>query len=182
MNTMERQRLFVAIDLPAAVKTPLARLRINLDGVRPVPAEQLHLTLRFIGDVDTPTLELVKSSLAEIHAEPFSLAVSGLGHFPPSRFPRVLWVGVEPVPLLLQLQHKVELAVRSAGIAVEERPFSPHITIARLKEVHLEQVRRFELQHQDFIAGTLMAENFHLYASRLSPAGATHTRLQSYTI
>lgn len=181
MNTMERQRLFVAIDLPTAVKTPLTRLKLNLDGVRPVPAEQLHLTLRFIGDVDTPTLELVKNALAEIHAEPFKLAVNSIGHFPPSRFPRVLWVGVEPVPELLQLQHKVELAVRSAGIAAEERPFSPHITIARLKEVHLEQVRRFELQQQDFSAGFFMAENFHLYASRLSPAGATHTRLQSYT-
>lgn len=179
---MERHRLFVAIDLPEEVKSHLARLARGLAGGRRVPVEQLHLTLRFIGDTETPALEKLKSALKEVAAESFSLEVGGIGHFPPSRFPRVLWVGVTPSPVLLRLQEEVELAVQSAGIPPDSRPFSPHITIARLKDAPLDRVRRFELEQGSFTAGSFTVESFHLYASRLSAAGAVHTVIESYPL
>lgn len=179
---MERYRLFVAIDLPEEAKASLAGLGTKLTDARRVPAEQLHLTLRFIGDVDAATLEEIKTALGAITCRPFPLEVRGVGHFPRSRFPRVFWVGVEPSPLLMQLQQEVELAVQTAGIPAEARPFSPHITIARLKDPSPGQLHRFEEERAGFDAGAFTITAFHLYASTLSAAGAIHIRLQSYPL
>ncbi len=177
---MEKYRLFVAIDLPGDMRASLARVASDLAGARRVPAGQLHLTLRFIGDADSATLEKIRLALEEVNCSPFTLEVRGVGHFPRSRFPRVLWAGVSPSLPLLQLQEQVELALQAAGIPAEERPFSPHITIARLKEPLHSQLQQFEEKQREYVGGTFTADHFHLYASTLSPGGAIHTRLQSY--
>lgn len=177
---MEKYRLFVAIDLPEEMRSSLAGLGHDLAGARRVPAGQLHLTLRFIGDADAATLEQIKLALGEVNLSPFTLEVGGVGHFPRTRFARVLWVGVSPSLPLLQLQEGVELALQAAGIPSEGRPFSPHITIARLKEPLLSQLQQFEEKQRDYMAGTFTVDHFHLYASTLSPGGALHTLLKSY--
>jgi 2'-5' RNA ligase len=175
-------RLFVAIDLPDEVKKRIAAISGNLPGARWVPGEQLHLTLRFIGDVDVATFKAVKTALTQVSTQPFSLQLRGVGHFPPGKQPRVLWVGMEESRPLLELQERVEAALITAGIAPDERRFSPHITIARLKETPVPLVVAFEELHCAFLAGPFHGDTFHLYASTLTRDGAIHTREASYRV
>ncbi|HEY6872300.1 MAG TPA: RNA 2',3'-cyclic phosphodiesterase [Geobacteraceae bacterium] len=175
-------RLFVAIDLPEEVKERVAGLDDSLPGGRRVPREQLHLTLRFIGEVDEETFAGIRGALAGVRGAPFSMTLAGVGHFPPGRHPRVLWVGLEGFEPLLDLQQQVESALETSGIAPEERRFSPHITIARLKETPAAAVAAFEERHAAFRAGPFPVAEFHLYSSSLTRAGAIHTREASYPL
>jgi 2'-5' RNA ligase len=173
-------RLFVAIDLPDEVKKEIAGISGNLPGARWVPDPQLHLTLRFIGDVDTGAFQAVKTALVLVSCLPFTLRLRGVGHFPPGKQPRVLWVGMEESRPLQELQRRVEAALTAVGIAPDERRFSPHITIARLKETPAPLVAALEERHRDFLAGPFPGGTFHLYASTLTREGAIHTREANY--
>lgn len=175
-------RLFVAIDLPEEVKQAVTGARGELRGARWVGAEQLHLTLRFIGDADDLLLTGIAEKLTEPDCRSFSLGLKGIGHFPPRGMPRVLWIGLEAGASLLTLQHEVELACRAAGILPDERPFSPHITIARLKETTPAQAAAYTTQRRDFAVEPFRVTEFHLYESILGRDGAVHTRVRTYPL
>jgi 2'-5' RNA ligase len=175
-------RLFVAIDLPDDVKNRIADIGRDLPGARPVPREQLHLTIRFIGDVDEETFASAREALAGITGTSFPLTIKGIGHFPPGKFPRVLWAGLEESPPLLKLQQQVELALVEAGIAPDGRRFSPHLTLARLKETPYATVAHLEEQQRDLVAGPFRVEEFHLYSSTLTRTGAIHAKMQTYSL
>ncbi|HBG08189.1 MAG: 2'-5' RNA ligase [Geobacteraceae bacterium GWC2_58_44] len=173
-------RLFVAIDLPGHVKAALSGFAAELPVARWVGAEELHLTLRFIGEVDQESCSAIKSALSAISFSAFPLTLCGVGHFPPGRHPRVLWVGMEPCEGLMQLQQDVELALMEVGIAVDERPFSPHITLARLKETVPVAVTAFENRHAEFACPSFEVGELILYSSILTRQGAIHTREAIY--
>ena len=175
-------RLFVAIDLPAEVKEAVTGIGRNLPGARWVAADQLHLTLRFIGAADETLFLQIKAALAKVTALPFPLALKGIGHFPPGKNARVLWVGMEQIEPLLELQRNVELALLDAGIAPEERRFSPHITIARLKETSHGRVAAFVEAHAGFESAAFPVDVFYLYSSTLSSSGAIHKREAAYPL
>jgi RNA 2',3'-cyclic 3'-phosphodiesterase len=175
-------RLFVAIDLPEDVKRGVADIGGKLPGARWVPMSQLHLTLRFIGEVDDVQFQAIKAELSGVTVPTFHLALKGVGHFPPGKHPRVLWVGVEGAGPLLELQQKVELALIGAGVAPEERHFSPHITLARLKETPATAVVALEEQHASFRTSSFPVEEFYLYSSTLTRDGAIHTREATYPL
>ena len=175
-------RLFVAIDLPEEVKRGVAGITGNLPGARWVPGNQLHLTLRFIGEADEALFQAIKTILTGVRGASFSLALKGVGHFPPGKYPRVLWVGMEQSGPLLELQHAVESALAAAGIAPDERRFSPHITLARLKETPAAAVAACEERFGAFRAEPFPVEEFHLYSSTLTREGAIHTREASYPL
>ncbi len=175
-------RLFVAIDLPAEVRDAIADIARDLPGGRRVPKEQLHLTLRFIGEVDDMTFTTVRTALTGVAGAPFPLALRGVGHFPPGRHPRVFWVGVEESAPLMTLQQAVELALIDAGIPPEERRFSPHLTLARLKDTPPGPVLALEERLKEFGAGPFDVTEFHLYSSTLTRAGAIHTREKTYRL
>ena len=175
-------RLFVAIDLTDEVKRAVTGVQSELRGARWVGAEQLHLTLRFIGDADDLLLKGIAEGLAGIACNSFPLSLKGIGSFPPRGAPRVLWVGLEAGAQLLTLQHEVEQACRAVGILPDERPFSPHITIARLKETTPAQVAAYTAQHGSFAVEPFKVTEFHLYESVLGREGAVHTRLRSYPL
>ena len=169
-------RLFIAIDLPEQVKEAVAGIAGDLPGARRVPREQIHLTLRFIGEVDEGMFLAIKGLLSAVRSAPFSLTLKGVGHFPPGRHPRVLWVGMEESEPLRELRKMVELALIGAGVAAEERGFSPHITIARLKETPPTRVAVLEEKHRPFVAGPFPVGEFYLYSSILTREGAIHKR------
>jgi 2'-5' RNA ligase len=176
-------RLFVAIDLPEQVKEAVAGIAGGeLAGARRVPWEQLHLTLRFIGDVDEDMVQAIKMALSGIRRGSFFMTLKDVGHFPPGKHPRVLWVGMEESGQLLELQREVEQALTCAGISPEERVFSPHITIARLKETPLDEVTALEERKNLFSAGPFPVDEFYLYSSILSRAGAIHMREATYRL
>jgi 2'-5' RNA ligase len=169
-------RLFVAIDIPPPIKEALARFSRELPVARWVPADQIHLTLRFIGEVGPETLAAIKAALSRLGFRGFPLALHGAGHFPPGKHPRVLWVGVEPNDMLVALHQELELALLEAGIPPEERPFSPHLTLARLKETYPVAVASFEERHGALAFPPFQVREVVLYSSVLTNQGAIHSK------
>ncbi|MDH3394432.1 MAG: RNA 2',3'-cyclic phosphodiesterase [Desulfobulbaceae bacterium] len=176
-------RLFVAVDLPETIKDRLAEICFGLPGAKWVKPEQLHLTLRFIGEVDGATFMDIRAALATIALPPFSLGLKGLGCFPPRKTPRVLWVGLEP-PLeqLVQLRNRVEATLVRLGVEPEHRKFAPHITLARLKETPKNRLANFLAGNSLFSTESFPVENFHLYSSSIGSKGAIHTLEASYPL
>ncbi len=175
-------RLFVSIELPALVRAEMNRLQCDVPGARWAPVEQLHLTLRFIGELDGLARRDAEAALDEVEAAPFELLLAGVGHFPPRGQPRVLWVGVEPSPALLELHERICRALGRAGLPAEARNFYPHITLARLRDTPPRAVAAFVMQHNLFRAGPIPVDSFHLYSSRLGARGAVHTPETSWPL
>ncbi|CAG0971246.1 RNA 2',3'-cyclic phosphodiesterase [Geobacter sp.] len=175
-------RLFVAIDLPDDIRQSVADTCRGLPGVRWLPPDQLHLTLRFIGEADDAVDAAIRSGLAIITSPAFPLSLQGVGCFPSPRRPRVLWVGLNGGEPLMQLQREVETAVVTAGIPPEERPFSPHITLARLKDHREGDVAPFLARNASFQCEPFTVDAFHLYSSILTAKGAIHRREASYPL
>lgn len=175
-------RLFVAIELPDDLKTALGRLRTDVPGARWVPPEQLHLTLAFLGEVEEETVGKLGERLSLIHTPPFQLSFSGTGCFPNRRRPRVLWAGLEPHPRLLHLAAGVHGAVLACGIPQEERPFSPHITLARFKVPASRETGNFLDQHQKTDLPHLSVQEFTLFQSKLTSQGAVHTPIRNFAL
>lgn len=167
-------RLFVAIDLPEEIKAAIHALRCPISGAKWVDEAQLHLTLRFIGDADDDLLHRITTGLSGIMAAPFSLAMMGVGCFPPKRNPKVLWVGVDKNEALSNLQNAVEKVLLQSGLEPEIRSFSPHITIARLKETSAALLAPFLQKNNGFTTPFFPVTEFVLYSSTLAPQGAIH--------
>ena len=175
-------RLFVAVDLPEGVKKEVQAICRDLPGARWVPGDQLHLTLRFIGDADEKLFQGIRERLGRVRGKPFSMGLGGVGHFPPGKRARVLWVGVEETDALFALQSEVEQALVAAEVPPEERGFSPHITLARFREPFPGIASLFEERHAGFVTDRFAVTEFHLYSSVLSPKGATHRREATYSL
>lgn len=172
-------RLFVAISLPAAIREQLGDIMEGVGGARWQDEEQLHITLRFIGEVERPLAEDVVAALLAIRYPRFELALSGLGTFERRGRPATLWAGLAPREPLRELHLKVDAACRRAGLEPEHRAYAPHVTLARLAP---------DVGPLDTILGrTLTSEtfavtSFGLYESELGPSGAIHSLVQSYSL
>jgi len=176
-------RSFIAIELPNQIKSVLARMRGDIPGARWVPAEQIHLTLAFLGEVEEPVMELLMEKLVCIRLPGFELAFSGPGCFPNRHRPRVLWIGVQPEPGLNALAAAVHDVVLACGIPQEQRPFSPHITLARLKLPAASRGTDAFLDHcQKEKLPPLSVGEFTLFQSRLTPQGAQHIPLKVFPL
>ena len=179
-------RLFVALEIPSAVRENLAALLKNLRAVSPqtrwVRPENLHVTLKFIGEVPEAKLGAIRSALAGVRSDlPVALDFRGLGFFPNEKHPRVFWAGIEASPNLKILAAEIEKATVELGIPREQRPFSPHLTLARLESPRLPEKLRTVMQEnggRDF--GSLRTKQFHLIESKLRPSGAEYTTLESF--
>jgi 2'-5' RNA ligase len=174
-------RLFIAVDLPEVVKDRLAELCAGLQGAKWVTRDQMHLTLRFLGEVATVQAEEAAEALAEIRAPAFELSLVGIGYFGTGRRIRALWAGIEPSPPLMVLQGKVEHAVRTAGLPLEGRKFLPHVTLARFKGRSPKLEEHLGL-HEPFRAGPFPVENFVLYSSHLGSEAAIHSVKARYPL
>lgn len=173
-------RLFVAIEIPEVVKARLTEVPRHISGARWLPPDQIHLTLRFIGEVSDALAADVTSVLGEVHAPTFELALKGAGTFGPAASPRVLWVGVRHSDPLLDLQSCVERALCSLGLAPSRRSYRPHLTLARLKNVHANQLARFIEAIKGQALPPWDVQRFTLFCSTLSPKGATHAVVERY--
>jgi 2'-5' RNA ligase len=177
------ERLFVALSLPPPVRDALAALAQPLPGVTWTRPEQLHLTLRFLGDVPVAQHEAMLERLAGVHVEPFILPVEGLGTFPANRPPRVLWAGVgRGHPRLFQLRQRLDDALLAAGVALDVRTFHPHATLARCTEDAGAPVASWLRAHREFAAAPFRVDSFDLYASELRPSGAVHTLKRRFEV
>lgn len=175
-------RLFIAIELPAELKQALARLHCDLPGARWVPAAQIHLTLAFLGEVEEADAWRLNAELARIHLPSFTLSLTGPDCFPQRQRPRVLWVGVAPEARLTNLVAAVQSAIRDCGLPVEERPFSAHITLARLRFPAPREAGAFLDQPLPLPLPPLPVRDFILFESRLSPQGVEHRPLTTFPL
>ncbi len=179
-----RQRLFVALPLPEFLRQDLAALSEPArHGINWAPPEHLHLTLKFIGEVDRPLATAIGEFLTSIAVEPFVLQLRGSGCFPPRGKPSILWVGAEEVPRLLQLQYRIENGLYSRfGILPEKRVFTPHITLARCRSAPETTVREFLKKHRNYQSAPWKATSFVLYESLLQPQGALYQEIARYSL
>ena len=175
-------RLFVAVEVPQDIRLYLKDLGRGIPGARPLPAEQIHLTLCFLGEVDGSLFQDVRECLFEVEKKPFSLQVNGVGHFPPRGTPKVLWAGVTPTDELVRLKKRVDRVLQTCGLDLEKRKFSPHITLARLRNSPIQRVSEFLAGNSFLQTPKFTVDSFHLFSSRLGKSGALHTLEESYEL
>ena len=175
-------RLFVAIDLPAQVRERLGGMCAGVPGARWVDPEQMHLTLRFIGEADGGVFEDVRLARGAVSAPRFEITRDGVGHFGDRRRVRALWAGVAPNAALTHLAAHVEAALTGAGLEPETRKFKAHVTLARLKGAPVSRVADFLANNALFQAGPVAVERFQLYSSRLSSSGPAYRAEAGYDL
>ena len=174
-------RLFAAIRPPANVIEALLALEGGIAGARWQDAGQLHLTLRFFGEVEAARGDDLDAALAQVTCAPFALALQGVGHFEKRGIPHTLWAGVAPSDCLGALQRKVEAAARRAGMLPEPRKFAPHITLARLNAASGPALP-FLARHTGLRGESWAVEAFDLVESTLTPAGAEYETVRHYRL
>ena len=186
-------RLFVALEIPAAVRDNLAA---QINELRDLPAplaakrlrwvrpENLHVTLKFIGEVEAAKLDGIRSALTAIGLDaPVGLDFRGLGFFPDEKYPRVLWVGLHASGNLPVLASDIDRTLEGQGIARDERAFAPHLTLARFEPRGLHERLRIAIQkNSEREFGAFEAREFHLIQSRLKPSGAEYTSLAAFPL
>ena len=174
---MTGKRLFVAIDLPESTKRLLVDLDPQIRGVRWIEPEKMHLTLGFFDDVPDDVDLTFREKLSAIVFGAFFLPIVGIGTFPPKGDLKIIWIGVgRGHPHLFQLHKRVQEAALGAGLEPELRPFHPHVTLARCQRISPQSVGKFLKANVDLDAGMIRADSFHLYSSKLTPAGPIHIR------
>ena len=175
-------RLFIAITLPEDVQDRIAGLANGLPGARWVHPDNLHLTLRFLGEIDGGQAADIDTALTELHLPGFDLSLAGVSHFGEGRKLRQLWVGVDPNPQLSRLQSKIESAVVRAGLSPERRKFKAHVTLARFKSNPGAKLQDFLSHHALFRLAPFAVESFTLYSSFLSHEGAIYRAEAEYPL
>lgn len=175
-------RLFIAIPLPKTVKQKLLDLQQPIDGILWQRAEQMHLTLKFVGEVDHQKAKELREQLTDIQHPGSAISIEGIGYFPEGKQPKVVWAGVEKNEWLVELHQKVERCCEQIGVAPESRPFKPHITLGRVKGASKRTVNSFINQHKKFAVTEMPVNEYVLYESKLEPDGAKHSRLQAFAL
>ncbi|HVB86754.1 MAG TPA: RNA 2',3'-cyclic phosphodiesterase [Candidatus Dormibacteraeota bacterium] len=183
-------RLFVALDLPDEVRRSLAdvieQLQPKFRAARWVRPEAMHLTLKFIGhaiaDADAQKLSDLRTALATVRSDrAVELRYRGIGFFPNSRRPRVIWCGVEASANLAQIAADIETAIEPLSIPREERTFVPHLTLARIESPKgTEPLVRAAEQLQSAEFGSSTETQFYLFESKTKPSGAEYKKIDAF--
>jgi len=176
-------RSFIAIDLAPEVIGRIAdligELKLRLQGLplRWVPADNIHLTLKFLGEVSASNIQVIGSMMqaAADHFASFEMSVGGIGMFPDGKYPRVIWLGVEALPALFEIQRMLDHETAMLGYPAEAQPFAPHLTIGRVARGATGQESKkighlLAMETVGFL-GVTAVEKVHLYRSDLKPAG-----------
>jgi 2'-5' RNA ligase len=166
-------RLFTAIEVPKEIGMMLSMMRGGIHGARWISPENYHLTLRFIGDIDERTASEVAGMLDLVERPSFDLTVTGLDHFG-GRKPRALFASVHPAPALVELQAEHERLMQRLGLPPEGRRFTPHVTLARLRDASVIEVADYLSTRGGFRPVTFPVSRFVLYSSRASQGGGPY--------
>ena len=174
-------RLFVAIRPPGDVRDLLIDAMDDSPALRWVGDEQLHLTLRFIGEVERPVANDIAAALDRVRSSNFQLRISGVGKFE-RRSGGALWAGVEPKTPVVGLAAKVERALQQVGLEPEHRAFSPHITLARWNRRNSEAVEAFLRRNSDLHSDPFDVDRFVLFESKLSRHGPHYEEIAAFAL
>ena len=166
-------RLFTALEIPRHIALSLSLLRGGLPGARWIDVDNYHLTLRFIGDVDGRTADEIVDRLDRIDREEFQLTLTGIGAFG-SKKPHSIWAGVSPSPELQALQGEIDRICMRVGLAPDPRKFTPHVTLARLKNSRLDDVVQYLSGRGNFHTMSFTVPRFVLMSSKESVGGGPY--------
>ncbi len=181
-------RAFVAVEIPDEIRRRIADLIQALQSAAPqvrwARAEGLHITLKFLGEISEQQVEEIKTQLMSVQsATPLHLQIQGAGYFPNERSPRVVWLGVESGAALPELASQVEKRLATLGMAEEDRPFSAHLTVGRLRRPGKLDALREELRKREpLLLGSFTTDEFFLYESKLSPRRAIYRQVARFQI
>lgn len=183
-------RLFVALDLPDDLRTRLVGMQGGIDGARWSPAENMHITLRFVGEVAETTIGDIVDALADVRCASFAVTVSGVGRFATGNRTRALWFGVEKSAEIAALHAGIDRALIRAGLAPEGRKYTPHVTVARFGGGRggrgggppETRVLHWIEAHDGFFALPFEAREFVLYESRIGRNGPVYTPLADFPL
>jgi len=195
-------RIFIGIDLDPDVRARISRFLEGVEGFAPearwVRPESLHITLKFIGEQSPEQVTAITEGLQKVECSAFEIRVGGYGFFPTAKAPRVFWIGIQAGPQLAELAERIDMATAELSIPREDRPFSPHLTLARAgagrrsgspkrqksdgpNAIYAVLEKRIAAKGElEF--GTMTAHEFILYQSQLSPGGSKYTKLQRFTL
>ena len=173
-------RLFTGLEIPQDLATELALMRGGLTGARWIDAENYHLTLRFIGDIDVETADAVDEMMAGIRRRPFTVTLEGLDHFGGDK-PRAIVARAQASPALVELQAEQERLLRRIGLPPEPRRFVPHVTLARLRHASQTAVAHY-LGTRGFLTRRFEADGFVLYSARDSVGGGPYVVEAAYPL
>jgi 2'-5' RNA ligase len=177
-------RCFIAVEMPGPLKTKIGELIDTLRqtgaDVKWVKKENLHITLKFLGNIAESSVDDIKNSLTRklSHYEPFCIRISGTGTFPPGRFPRVIWIGMDEAEILNHIHKNVDEGMSGFGVKPDDRLFSPHLTVGRVRSNKRmnELLKKIdEMRSEEF--GALEISGVSLMKSELKPAGPEYERL-----
>ena len=174
-------RLFVAIRPPEPIRDLLIDAMDDSPEFRWQDEEQLHLTLRFVGEVERPVAEDLADALGRIRAPRFEIRIKGVGRFD-QRNSGALWAGIEPKEPLAALAAKVERTCLAVGLEPERRAYHPHITLARWKGHRSRDAEDFVARNRALASGPFPVETFTLFESRLSRHGAHYEEIERYPL
>jgi 2'-5' RNA ligase len=174
-------RLFTGLEIPADIGQMLSSLRGGLPGARWIDPEDYHVTLRFIGDIDGHAANEIAMLLPRINRKPFEVAVQGLTSFG-SRKPRAVVATVVPSRPLIELQAELERMMRRIGLSPEGRKFTPHVTLARLRDASSQDVADYLSLRGYFPTRMFTASRFVLFSSRASVGGGPYVVEDSYAL
>ena len=195
-------RIFIGIDLDPEVRTRIERFIEGVEGFAPdarwARPESLHITLKFIGEQPPERVEAITERFRRVESSAFEIRAAGHGFFPTAKAPRVFWIGIHAGPQLAELAESIDTATTELGIPREDRPYSPHLTLARAGAGRRSgspkwrkgdgpnvtfaviEKRLAAIGELDF--GRITAREFILYQSQLSPAGSKYTKLQRFAL
>jgi len=196
-------RIFIGIDLDSEVRGRISRFLEGIESFAPdarwVRPESLHITLKFIGEQTPERVDAIAERLRRVGGSVFEIRTAGYGFFPTAKAPRVFWIGIHAGPQLAELARSIDTATAELGIAREDRPYSPHLTLARGGAAGRRsgspkrsegdgpntifavlEKRLAAMSDLDF--GTMTAHKFILYQSQLSPKGSKYTKLQRFPL
>ena len=176
-------RLFIALKLDTSIVEQLQNICFGIKNARWLPSDQIHVTVRFIGNCDESQFYAIQSALDSISLPAFDLAIKGVGHFPPRGNPRILWAGIQHSEGLLNLHHAVNKCLNNLDIEADRKKFHPHITLARFKgRTSPAAIIPFLTQNNLFRIKPFIVTEFHLYSSILRREGAIHRIEESYNL
>jgi RNA 2',3'-cyclic 3'-phosphodiesterase len=179
-------RLFIAIEIPQTIRSNFESLLKEFRAIAPrvkwVRPENLHVTLKFLGETESAKLGPLQNVLSGIRStEPVNLDFRGLGFFPHEKRPRVFWAGMEASTSLKVLAADIDHAVHRLGFPLEERPFTPHLTLSRFQPPGIPPKLLQAIQEKGAQAfGSLRTREIHLIESKLKPTGAEYTTVQTF--
>lgn len=173
-------RLFTGIEIPEDIGEEVCALMGGIPGARWQDRENLHLTLRFLGNLDPHTAEDVDMALSRVASKPFDITLKSMGTF--GEPPRVLWAGAEASERLPTLAGKVDSALHPLRLDYDRRKFIPHVTLARLRNAHPGDLAGFIQEHGDYASRSFTVTHFVLYSSHRGQDGADYTPERYYIL